>query len=213
MKSKNKLSRRTFLGASVAAIGVTTASGGASAQGFFSGLWSDKPARRTIVNLKVPHRVGTIIVSTGDKRLYKVLPEGKAISYPIAIPNEQAFWSGTEPVTRKAVNPRWTPTASMRRENPKLPPFVKGGDPRNPLGVRALYLGSTLYRIHGTDAPWLIGKSVSRGCIRMYNEDVVDLYDRTRVGTRVIVTEKSFGNSVAYAKNSGFDKNIFIGSN
>jgi len=213
MKQKNRLSRRTVLGAFVTAIGVTAASGGAAAQGFFSALWGDKPAGRTIVNLKVPHRTGTIIVSIGDKRLYKILPEGKAISYPIAIPDKGAFWSGIEPVSRKAVNPRWTPTASMRRENPQLPPFVKGGDPRNPLGVRALYLGSTLYRIHGTDAPWLIGKSVSRGCIRMYNEDVIDLYDRTSIGTKVIVTGKSYGATVAYAKNSGFDQNIFIGNN
>ena len=78
----------------------------------------------------------------------------------------------------------------MRRENPALPGHVKGGDPRNPLGVRALYLGNTLYRIHGTDAPWTVGQNVTHGCIRLYNNDVIDLYNRARVGTKVIVTNR-----------------------
>jgi lipoprotein-anchoring transpeptidase ErfK/SrfK len=98
-------------------------------------------------------------------------------------------------VSAKRVNPDWTPTAEMRRDNPKLPAYVRGGDPRNPLGVRALYLGSSLYRIHGTDAPWLIGQEVSKGCIRMHNADVIDLYERARVGARVTVTWARFGAS------------------
>lgn len=183
--------------------------GPAAAQGIFGGLFNDGPAGRHMVNLTTSERPGTIIVSIGDRRLYKTLTGGKAISYPIAIPEGKAFWSGVEPVTRKAVNPRWTPTASMRKENPELPAFVPGGDPRNPLGVRALYLGSTLYRIHGTDAPWLIGRSVSRGCIRMYNEDVIDLYNRTAVGTKVVVTKKSFQSSPAYAQGEGGQWNAF----
>ncbi len=102
----------------------------------------------------------------------------------------------------------------MRKENPKLPAFVPGGHPRNPLGVRALYLGSTLYRIHGTDAPQLIGKSVSRGCIRMYNEDVVDLYDRTSVGTKVVITGKSFLTPTVFSMNdTGFGHDIFTSNN
>jgi lipoprotein-anchoring transpeptidase ErfK/SrfK len=103
----------------------------------------------------------------------------------------------------------------MRKENPALPPFVKGGDPRNPLGVRALYLGSTLYRIHGTDAPQLIGRSVSRGCIRIYNADVIDLYNRTAVGTKVVVTGKKFMSASATlaVNDSGFSDNVFTQTN
>jgi|SRR6056297_1745406 len=136
---------------------------------------------------------GTIIVSFGDRKLYHVTARGRATSYPIAVPRPQSRWSGTLRVSQKRVNPTWTPTPSMRRENPKLPAFVPGGHPRNPLGVRALYLGSTLYRIHGTDAPWTIGKNVSKGCIRMHNSHVVDLYNRVRTGAKVIATWKRYG--------------------
>ena len=219
MKQINRLLKSVAFGALAAAIGMTAAADSSSAQSFFSsflgGVGSDRPLSRTTVDLKVPYRAGTIIVSIGDARLYKILPGGKAISYPIAIPTGKAFWSGVEPVSRKTVNPRWTPTVSMRRENPDLPPYVKGGDPRNPLGVRALYLGSTLYRIHGTDAPELIGKSVSRGCIRMYNEDVIDLYDRTTVGTKVVVTGKKFvtASITAAMNDSGFGQDVFSANN
>ncbi len=133
---------------------------------------------------------GTIIVSFADRRLYYVHKKGAALSYPIGVPTGKASWAGTLRVSRKAVNPGWTPTASMRRKNPKLPYHVKGGDPRNPLGVRALYLGNTLYRIHGTDAPWTVGQNVTSGCIRLYNNDVIDLYGRARVGTKVVVTNR-----------------------
>ena len=91
-------------------------------------------------------------------------------------------------ISDKRVNPSWTPTPTMIRENPRLPSWVPGGHPMNPLGVRALYLGSSAYRIHGTDAPWTIGQPVSKGCIRMYNQDVIDLFNRVPVGTRVTVT-------------------------
>jgi lipoprotein-anchoring transpeptidase ErfK/SrfK len=95
-------------------------------------------------------------------------------------------------VSAKRVNPGWTPTPEMRLENPRLPAHVPGGHPQNPLGVRALYLGSSMYRIHGTDAPWTIGEAVSKGCIRLYNEDVLDLYPRVLTGTRVTVTWRRF---------------------
>ena len=111
-----------------------------------------------------------------------------AISYAIAIPKEEARWSGVSYVSQKRENPVWTPTADMRRENPTLPSYVAGGDPRNPLGTRALYLGDSMYRIHGTDAPWLIGQQVSHGCIRMYNEDAADLFRRAKLGAKVVVT-------------------------
>lgn len=147
---------------------------------------------RSQVSFSKRYRVGTIIVSFSDRRLYQVIRPGAAMSYPIGVPSGKARWSGVLNVSRKAVNPGWTPTASMRRENPSLPGHVPGGHPRNPLGVRALYLGSTLYRIHGTDAPWTVGQNVTHGCIRMHNSDVIDLYNRTRVGARVIATNKSF---------------------
>ncbi len=217
MNSMNKILKCVIFGALAAVITMTTATDNAAAQGFFSGMWggSNRPLARMTVDLKVPYRAGTIIVSIGDARLYKIMSGGKAISYPIAIPSGDAFWSGVEPVTRKAVNPRWTPTASMRKENPALLPFVKGGDPRNPLGVRALYLGSTLYRIHGTDAPQLIGRSVSRGCIRMYNEDVIDLYNRTAVGTKVVVTGKKFvsASTTLASSDNGFVDSDFTQNN
>ncbi len=147
------------------------------------------------VNFPKKYSAGQIVVSFGDRRLYYTIGKGRAISYPIAIPKGEARWSGVHRISAKKVNPPWTPTAQMRRENPKLPAFVPGGHPRNPLGVRALYIGNTLYRIHGTDAPWLIGQQVSHGCIRMFNRDVVDLYRRARIGTRVTVTWSHFTTS------------------
>lgn len=167
----------------------------ASAQGLFGLFFGDGQSGRHEVSFSKHYGRGTIIVSFGDRRLYYVNRPGAAISYPIGVPEARATWSGTLYVSRKAVNPGWTPTARMRRENPSLPAFVPGGHPRNPLGVRALYLGSTLYRIHGTDAPWTIGRVVTSGCIRLYNSDVVDLYKRARVGTKVVVTNRSFRRS------------------
>lgn len=170
----------------------------ASAQGIFPWEWnlssddnSSNPGRQI---LDFPRGVspGQIIVSFTDRRLYYVPQRGTAIAYPIATPRQQDRWQGVLRVTRKRVNPPWTPTASMRRENPSLPSHVPGGHPKNPLGSHALYLGSTLYRIHGTDAPWTIGQAVSKGCVRMHNSDVNDLYRRVGVGTKVTVTWRSF---------------------
>lgn len=163
----------------------------ASAQeGILSFLWSG--GSRSEVSFPASFTPGQIIVSFGDRKLYLVTSRGTAISYPIAVPREKDRWAGMTSVSDKRVNPTWTPTATMRRENPTLPAYMPGGHPRNPLGVRALYLGSSMYRIHGTDAPWTIGTAVSKGCIRMYNEDVLDLYPRVPVGTRVNVTWKRF---------------------
>jgi lipoprotein-anchoring transpeptidase ErfK/SrfK len=148
-----------------------------------------------MVHFSPRYEPGQIVISFGDRRLYYVMQKNSAISYPIAIPKGDARWAGVLTVSDKRVNPSWTPTADMRAENPKLPAYVPGGHPRNPLGVRALYLGNSMYRIHGTDAPWLIGQEVSHGCIRMLNEDVVDLYNRARIGTRVTVTWSRFGTS------------------
>jgi len=162
----------------------------AMAQDFFSFLWGG--GSRQSVSFSPKYRAKQIIVSFGDRKLYLIYARGKAMSYPIAVPRKQSRWAGVTRVSRKAVNPGWTPTPSMRRENPKLPAHVPGGHPLNPLGVRALYLGSSMYRIHGTDAPWTIGTAVSKGCIRMYNEDVLHLYPRVPTGTKVTVTWKRF---------------------
>jgi len=147
----------------------------------------------TSVRFSTQFALGQMVASFSDRRLYYVVRPGEAISYPIAIPRQQSRWQGVMPVTDKRINPSWTPTPTMIAENPRLPRWVPGGHPLNPLGVRALYLGSSAYRIHGTDAPWTIGQPVSKGCIRMYNKDVVDLYNRVRLGSKVTVTWQSFG--------------------
>lgn len=147
---------------------------------------------REVVAFSPQFAPGEIIVSFGDRRLYFVRRSGEAISYPIAVPREEDRWQGVTTVSEKKINPSWTPTPAMIAENPRLPRWVPGGHPMNPLGVRALYLGSSMYRIHGTDAPWTIGTAVSKGCIRLYNQDVLDLYSRTEIGARVTVTWQRF---------------------
>lgn len=154
---------------------------------------------REVVRFSQQFAAGQIVVSFGDRRLYFVSSPGEAISYPIAIPRDEDRWEGVTTVTDKRVNPSWTPTASMVAENPRLPRWVPGGHPMNPLGVRALYLGASAYRIHGTDAPWTIGTAVSKGCIRMYNQDVLDLYPRAAIGATVTVTWERFQSGGNYA--------------
>jgi lipoprotein-anchoring transpeptidase ErfK/SrfK len=188
--SHYNFARRLVWTLAAASVALTTMAASASAQGFFSFLWNG--GSRQTVSFPASYSPGQIIVSFGDRKLYWVYRKGEAISYPIAVPREKSRWQGVSTISDKRVNPSWTPTPEMRRENPSLPAFMPGGHPRNPLGVRALYLGASLYRIHGTDAPWTIGEAVSKGCIRMYNEDVLDLYPRVPVGTRVTVTWKRF---------------------
>jgi len=129
---------------------------------------------------------GTVIVDTGNHALYLILGEGRALRYAIAVGREGFGFTGRFPVSAKREWPSWTPTAEMHARQPGLPATVPGG-PNNPLGARALYLGDTLYRIHGTNEPWTIGTDVSSGCIRMTNADVTDLYARVAVGAQVIV--------------------------
>jgi lipoprotein-anchoring transpeptidase ErfK/SrfK len=135
-------------------------------------------------------RPGTIVIDTNNRFLYLVMADGKARRYGVGVGKPGFEWAGEHKITRKAEWPDWTPPSEMiSREAAKghyLPARMDGG-PENPLGARAMYLGSTLYRIHGTNAPWTIGSAVSSGCIRMRNEDVTDLYERVNVGTRVIV--------------------------
>jgi lipoprotein-anchoring transpeptidase ErfK/SrfK len=194
------MSIRGWLGqAAVGACALATAAvlpaGPASAQSLFwdwGGGSTVGGSGREVVRFSPQYPAGQIIVSFGDRRLYLITKAGEAISYPIAIPREQSRWQGVTTVTQKRENPSWTPTPTMVAENPRLPRWVPGGHPMNPLGVRALYLGSSTYRIHGTDAPWTIGSAVSKGCIRLYNQDVLDLYPRVPVGTKVTVTYQRF---------------------
>ena len=166
----------------------------ASAQLFWDwgGNNQNGASEREVVRFSPQFAPGEIIVSFGDRRLYYVTRPSEAISYPIAIPREEDRWQGVTTVSDKKVNPSWRPTAEMLAENPRLPSWVPGGHPMNPLGVRALYLGTSMYRIHGTDAPWTIGTAVSKGCIRMLNEDVLDLYPRAQIGAKVTVTRQRF---------------------
>jgi lipoprotein-anchoring transpeptidase ErfK/SrfK len=132
------------------------------------------------------HRPGTIVIDTPNKFLYLVEADGKARRYGIGVGRPGFEWAGVKAITRKAEWPDWRPPAAMLQRRPDLPRYMPGG-PENPMGARGLYLGSSLYRIHGTNEPHTIGQAVSSGCIRMRNEDVTDLYERVRVGTRVIV--------------------------
>jgi lipoprotein-anchoring transpeptidase ErfK/SrfK len=129
---------------------------------------------------------GTIVIDTPNKFLYLVQPGGRALRYGIGVGRPGFTWSGTHAVSAKKEWPDWTPPDEMLQRQPYLPHFMPGG-PNNPLGARALYLGSTLYRIHGSNEPWTIGQNVSSGCIRMRNADVIDLYTRVKVGTKVVV--------------------------
>jgi lipoprotein-anchoring transpeptidase ErfK/SrfK len=159
---------------------------------------ADKPAYDTVdpkylpqvVVYETKYKPGTIIIDTTNRFLYLVMDGGKARRYGVGVGKPGFEWAGEHRVTRKAEWPEWNPPKEMiAREAAKghiLPAHMPGGE-ANPLGARAMYLGSTLYRIHGTNAPWTIGFGVSSGCIRMRNQDVVDLYERVKVGTRVIV--------------------------
>ena len=135
---------------------------------------------------------GSILVKTGTRRLYYILAEGQAIEYHVGVGREGFTWSGANTVSRKAEWPDWRPPREMIEREAKrgrdLPDIMKGG-PRNPLGARAIYLGDTEFRIHGTTQPWSIGKAVSSGCIRMMNEEVIDLYDRVAICAHVVVED------------------------
>ncbi len=183
-------------------LGTMAGPSGASAQSsdwLWGGDTTTGGSGKATVRFASQYSPGQIVVSFGDRRLYLVTRPGEALSYPIAIPREQSRWQGITSVTMKRENPSWTPTPTMRAENPRLPNWVPGGHPLNPLGVRALYLGSSAYRIHGTDAPWTIGSAVSKGCIRMYNQDVLDLYPRVNMGAKVTVTWNKFSTEPSVA--------------
>jgi lipoprotein-anchoring transpeptidase ErfK/SrfK len=146
--------------------------------------------RRTVVSLDTREAPGTVIIDTGNTALYYVLGQGRAIRYGVGVGREGFTWAGVQTISRKAEWPDWHPPAQMIARQPYLPRFMAGG-PGNPLGARAMYLGSSEYRIHGTNNPSTIGKFVSSGCIRLTNEDVADLFSRVNVGTRVVVLAKN----------------------
>jgi lipoprotein-anchoring transpeptidase ErfK/SrfK len=141
---------------------------------------------RQIVNYSTSEAPGTIIVDTPNTYLYFVLGGGKAVRYGIGVGRDGFTWSGTKTIERKSEWPDWLPPAEMLQRQPYLPRFMAGG-PGNPLGARAMYLSGSVYRIHGTNKPSSIGTHVSSGCIRMLNEDVIDLYGRAAIGTKVVV--------------------------
>jgi lipoprotein-anchoring transpeptidase ErfK/SrfK len=143
---------------------------------------------REIVDYPSARGAGTIVVSTSQRRLYYVLGGGKAIRYGIAVGMEGYSWSGISTVAAKREWPDWTPTPDILKRFPNLPRHMAGGAD-NPLGARALYLGDTLYRIHGTNEPWKLGGDVSSGCIRLSNDDIIDLYNRAKIGATVIVQQ------------------------
>jgi lipoprotein-anchoring transpeptidase ErfK/SrfK len=146
--------------------------------------------RRQVVNYRTSEAPGTIIIDTPNTFLYLVMPGGKAMRYGIGVGREGFTWSGTKTIERKAEWPDWTPPPEMIQRQPYLPRFVAGGD-GNPMGARGMYLSGSVYRIHGTNAPESIGTQVSSGCIRLVNEDVIDLYNRVHVGTKVVVLPMS----------------------
>ena len=187
-----------FLAATVATmVAVTIGASSASAAGMgmvdFTGTSSTgylgggaSPIPRTTVMYNGNYAPGTIVVNTAERRLYLVLQNGQALRYGIGVGRDGFRWGGVHKITAKKEWPEWTPPSQMIARRPDLPRHMKGGI-ENPLGARAMYLGSTLYRIHGSNEPETIGQAVSSGCFRMTNDDVTDLYGRVGVGTTVVV--------------------------
>jgi lipoprotein-anchoring transpeptidase ErfK/SrfK len=147
------------------------------------------PARaREVVAFDAAMPPGTVVIRTAERKLYLVLGGGAALRYPVAVGKPGKQWSGTATIDGKYVRPAWSPPDEVKRDNPRLPDVIPGGSPRNPRGAAALTLDRGEYAIHGTNQPGSIGRTASYGCIRMHNEDVVDLYGRVAVGTPVVVT-------------------------
>jgi lipoprotein-anchoring transpeptidase ErfK/SrfK len=144
-------------------------------------------AAREVVRLD-GYAPGTIVVRTSERRLYYVMEDGRALRYPVGVGKPGMQWSGHSQISGKYLRPDWAPPADIKRAHPRLPDFIPGGAPNNPMGAAALTLGNGDYAIHGTNDPGSIGRFVSHGCIRMHNSDVLDLYRRVSIGTPVIVT-------------------------
>ena len=191
--SRSALSRRVRSAAAacgfiVAAVAATPASAQYQSQNLFNfgTFGSSGPIPREVVTFPGNYRPGTIIVNTSEYRLYLITGNGQAIRYGVGVGREGFGWHGVHRIVAKREWPDWTPPAQMLRRRPDLPRHMEGGE-ANPLGARAMYIGGTLYRIHGSNEPESIGHAVSSGCIRMVNEDVIDLYNRVPIGATVIV--------------------------
>jgi lipoprotein-anchoring transpeptidase ErfK/SrfK len=161
-----------------------------------AGARSAAMAAPAIVSFETAYPMGAIVIVNKDRQLYYVLGNGHALRYPIAVGVPKEQWTGRLFVQSKQKNPGWSPTSSMRRRSPGLPHYIPGG-PRSPLGARALYLGWSNYRIHGTLVPGSIGQAASNGCFRMHNKDVIDLYDRVHLGAPVYVLDELAPQQVA----------------
>jgi lipoprotein-anchoring transpeptidase ErfK/SrfK len=145
-------------------------------------------ARETVAFNTSGYSAGTIVIRTNERRLYLVLGNGQAIRYPVGVGRAGKQWAGTSRIEGKYIRPAWSPPDEVRRDKPSLPSVIAGGSPRNPMGVAAMTLAGGEYAIHGTNVPGSIGGFVSYGCIRMYNQDISDLFERVSVGTTVVVT-------------------------
>ncbi len=152
----------------------------------FLDIFREPAIRREVIAWNADYPAGTVVVSTSERRLYYILGDGQAIRYGVGVGREGFAWSGTKTVSMKREWPGWTPPPQMLKRRPDLPRHMPGGID-NPLGARAIYLGSSYYRIHGSNEPDTIGAAVSSGCIRMTNDDVIDLADRVKIGTKVVV--------------------------
>lgn len=135
------------------------------------------------------YSAGTIVIKTNERRLYYVLGGGRAVRYPVGVGRAGKSWAGSSFISRKVLRPDWAPPSEVKRDKPRMPDLIRGGTPGNPMGVAAMTLGVSEYAIHGTNAPGSVGGFVSYGCIRMYNQDILDLFDRVYVGTRVVVVK------------------------
>lgn len=153
-------------------------------------ITSPAEARPSMVNFHGEFSPGTIVVKTSERRLYLVLDQGHAMSYPVGVGKPGKQWAGTTRIDGKYRAPAWSPPAEVKRDNPKIPDVIPGGSPANPMGVAAMTLAGGEYAIHGTNRPGSVGGFVSYGCVRMYNEDITDLYQRVSVGTSVVVTSR-----------------------
>jgi lipoprotein-anchoring transpeptidase ErfK/SrfK len=147
-------------------------------------------ARPDLVGFRGDYSPGTIVVKTHERRLYLILDPDHAVRYPVGVGRAGKQWAGTTRIDGKYRNPAWSPPAEVKRDKPSMPDVIPGGSPRNPMGVAAMTLAGGEYAIHGTNMPGSIGGFVSYGCIRMYNEDITDLYQRVSVGTSVVVTAR-----------------------
>jgi lipoprotein-anchoring transpeptidase ErfK/SrfK len=165
---------------------------GALAATLIAGILAANPAQAapSVVGFRGDYAPGTIVVKTGERKLYLVLEQGQAVRYPVGVGKPGKQWAGATKIDGKYRQPAWSPPAEVKRDNPSIPDVIAGGSPANPMGVAAMTLAGGEYAIHGTNRPNSVGGYVSYGCVRMYNEDITDLYSRVSVGTPVIVTQR-----------------------